>query len=48
MTEPKDGTAQFRSSTDTRGLRPEYVERLERIATERSVPVRNFAKRYGF
>jgi len=48
MTQPKDATALGRNSKDERRLRPEYVERLERIATERSVPVRNFAKRYGF
>ncbi|HKZ63194.1 MAG TPA: antitoxin [Thermoplasmata archaeon] len=28
-------------------LRPEYVETLEKIKRERSIPVRNFAKRYG-
>ncbi len=28
-------------------LRPEYVERLQKIEKERSIPVRSFAKRYG-
>ncbi len=28
-------------------LRPEYVERLEKIEGERAVRVRSFAKRYG-
>ncbi len=27
-------------------LRPEYVEKLEEIEKERSIPVRSFAKRY--
>lgn len=29
-------------------LRPEYVERLRKAKGERSIPVRSFAKRYGF
>ena len=28
-------------------LRPEYVEKLERIEGERAIRVRGFAKRYG-
>ena len=28
-------------------LRPEYVQKLEKIEGERSIPVRSFAKRYG-
>lgn len=28
-------------------LRPEYAEGLKKIANERSIPVRSFAKRYG-
>lgn len=28
-------------------LRPEFVDKLRKIKGERSIPVRNFAKRYG-